>query len=198
MPRPAPGPPWRIGYFGVIRCRRSLECLSALVRSLPGLVEVDVRGKIASSVADQFDTILSRSPGMAYHGAYRYPDDLASIYGQVHLSWVIDCYEAGLNSSWLLPNRLYEGGYYRAVPIAMRGVETGRWLDRHGLGLLIDEPIEQSILELVAGLTPEHYQRAAHAMLSQGEECFITSDRDCSDLTRFLCGSKVDAPSEPK
>lgn len=32
----APGPPWRIGWFGVIRCRRSLQLLANLVRRLPG------------------------------------------------------------------------------------------------------------------------------------------------------------------
>ena len=42
--------------------------------------------------------------------------------GDVHFTWAIDFYEAGANSDWLLPNRLYEGGAHGAVPIALAGV----------------------------------------------------------------------------
>src|SRR6516225_5785654 len=44
LDRPASGPPWRIGWFGMIRCRRSLEILSALTRAAQGAVEVIIRG----------------------------------------------------------------------------------------------------------------------------------------------------------
>ena len=36
-------PPWRIGWFGVIRCQRSLQLLAAVARRLPGQVEVVIR-----------------------------------------------------------------------------------------------------------------------------------------------------------
>jgi hypothetical protein len=42
-----PAPPWRIGWFGVIRCRRSLALLASLVRGSEGKVEVVIRGRIA-------------------------------------------------------------------------------------------------------------------------------------------------------
>jgi hypothetical protein len=38
------GPPWRIGWFGMIRCRKSLDILCALAAQRPGLVEVVIRG----------------------------------------------------------------------------------------------------------------------------------------------------------
>ena len=47
QPDQAAGPPWRIGWFGVIRCARSLAALAALARAMPGQVEVVIRGRPA-------------------------------------------------------------------------------------------------------------------------------------------------------
>ena len=49
------GPPWRIGWFGVIRCQRSLDLLTCLVRQFPGQVEVVMRGRPARGVMPDFD-----------------------------------------------------------------------------------------------------------------------------------------------
>ena len=65
-------------------------------------------------------------------GAYKNPEDLSAIYNDVHFSWAIDFFEEGLNSSWLLPNRLYEGCLYGSVPIALAGTETARFLSAQG------------------------------------------------------------------
>ena len=74
------------------------------------------------------------------------------IYGEVHFSWAIDFFEEGLNSKWLLPNRLYEGCRFGAVPIAMRETETGRFLaDRH-LGLLLDDASPDALAALLGSL----------------------------------------------
>lgn len=134
-----PGPPWRIGWYGVIRCRRSLEILAALVRAHPGLVEVVIRGRPALHEFDDFHRTVAETPGLAFEGPYG-REDLARIYGDVHFTWAIDYFEAGQNSDWLLPNRLYEGGLHGAVPIALAGVETGRWLAQRAAGMLLDEP----------------------------------------------------------
>ena len=165
LPSPPMGPPWRIGWFGVIRCQRSLDALSSLVRRHPGLVEIDIRGKIAANIAAEFDNIVAATPGIRYHGSYQYPDDLTEIYRQVHFTWAVDFYEVGWNSKWLLPNRLYEGGYCRTVPIALGSVETGRWLLRQRLGLLLEESWEASLEETT----------------------------DCDDACRVLGGSGGDA-----
>ena len=136
---PAAGEPWKIGWFGALRCRKSLELLAAFTRRMDGRFEVVLRGRPAYSEFDDFDGFVAAEPHVRFAGPYRNPEDLAAIYGEVHFSWAIDFFEEGLNSSWLLPNRLYEGCRFGAVPIAMRQTETGRFLaDRH-LGLLLDD-----------------------------------------------------------
>ena len=54
--------PWRIGWFGAIRCRRSLLCLAEIARQHPGLVEVDIRGRITEAMGDDFQAIVDATP----------------------------------------------------------------------------------------------------------------------------------------
>ncbi len=44
------GPPWRIGWFGMIRCRRSLDILSSIARAADGAIEVAIRGQPSRAV----------------------------------------------------------------------------------------------------------------------------------------------------
>ena len=162
----AAGPPWRIGWFGIIRCRRSLELLAALARASDGRIEVDIRGRVAHDVIPDFNAQIAAIPGLTFGGPYDRMTDLATIYGQVHLNWAIDFYEEGLNSAWLLPNRLYEGSIFGVVPIALRTVETGRWLSRHDCGLLLDQPIERTLPTLLAGMTPAAFEAARDRVIA--------------------------------
>ena len=100
----------------VIRCRKSLEMLGALSGS---------RVPSRSSPRPAFRFRLPRFRGghrqiatCQFGGPYRNPEDLPELYGDVHFCWTLDYYEEGQNSAWLLPNRVYEGTLYGAVPIA--------------------------------------------------------------------------------
>ncbi len=125
---PAPaGPPWTIGWLGNLRCRKSLTVLKAFAARHAGRVEILIAGRATSAVFDD----------CTYLGPYTAAEQ-PTIYARCHFAWAIDWFEEGLNSTWLLPNRLYEASACGAVPIALRDVETGRWLDAHGAGVTID------------------------------------------------------------
>lgn len=183
---PASSRPWRIGWFGAIRCRRSLLCLAEIARRHPGLIEVDIRGRLTEAMGDDFHEILASAPGLTYHGPYRYPDDLAEIYGRVHFVWAIDFYEAGFNSTWLLPNRLYEGGYCHRVPIAMNGVETGRWLVDHDLGFCLAGDVEKTAENFFLTMTPSAYDEALGKILTADPTLFCFSEETCRALVDDL------------
>jgi succinoglycan biosynthesis protein ExoL len=110
-----------------------------------------------------------------YHGRYRSPEDLASIYDQLDVVWAGDFMEAGYNSVWLLPNRIYEGGYYCTPSIAPAGTETAAWLERHACGFIIGEPLDASLPDLIAGLIEDRQPIAARAavLAALPEDTFI-------------------------
>jgi succinoglycan biosynthesis protein ExoL len=193
-PAASPGEPWRIGWFGALRCRKSLELLAAFTRRMEGRFEVVLRGRPAYSEFADFDGFVGAEPHIRFEGAYRNPEDLARIYGEVHFSWAIDFFEEGLNSSWLLPNRLYEGCRYGAVPIAMRQTETGRFLaDRH-MGVLLDEASAPALAARLADIDADKYAPARRKILAEDRGTWACDLRDCRalvDRLKALAGSSV-------
>jgi hypothetical protein len=181
-----PGPPWRIGWFGIIRCRRSLDILSSIAQAANGTIEVVIRGQPSRAVFADFDAEVADRPHVRYAGPYRNPDDLAGIYGEVHFTWAIDYYESGENSALLLPNRIYEGCRYGAVPLAVEAVETGRWLARRGAGVVCEEPVECQLLAFVQNLRPAQYSDLAARVDALPRSDLAFSPADCRDLVHAM------------
>ena len=181
-----PGPPWMIGWFGMIRCTRSLRLLIELTQQSEGAIQVVIRGKPLEHLFGDFERAIGEAPGIHFLGPYRNPQDLQSIYRQVHFNWAIDMFEQGLNSSWLLPNRLYEGGLYGAVPIALLSVETGRLLQKLALGVLLTDPIATSLRAFFAALTPEKYHDLETAISSVPRATWLCSRSESESLVNWL------------
>lgn len=182
-----PGPPWRIGWFGMLRCRRSLEILLNVARSLPGEVEVILAGRFSPNVFGTMKGNVPRVAGLKFLGPYKEePADLMRLFGSVHFTWAIDFYEAGANSAWLLPNRLYRAVLYGSVPLAMADVETGRWLAGHGTGILLREPLANSLVDMIRRMTPERLADAQAALRRVSRSALMFEPEECRGLVREL------------
>jgi succinoglycan biosynthesis protein ExoL len=185
-PRPPPGPPWRIGWFGMLRCRRSLKALSTLAEAADGAVEIIIRGRPSGVTFPNFEADVAGLRHVRYLGPYRNPCDLATIYGEVHFSWAIDYYERGLNSAWLLPCRMYEGSLYGSVSIAERGVETSNWLLQRGAGVILDEPVEQSLTEFFGRLNHASYAELVTRVAAVPRNDLVIDQANCQALVEEL------------
>jgi succinoglycan biosynthesis protein ExoL len=183
---PPPGPPWRIGWFGMIRCRRSLDLLCDIAGRRPDLLQVEIRGRPSYDVFEDFEAQVARCPGAAFGGRYR-PEDLCALYQGVHFNWAIDWFEAGGNSDMLLPNRLYEGGLAGAPALALEGVETGRWLERHGLGVRFADPA-RSLEPFLETLDPKAYAALRTKAANAPKSLFVAGAEDTGRLARALAG----------
>ena len=182
----AAGKPWKIGWFGALRCRKSLALLDDFSRRMQGRFEIVLRGRPAYSEFDDFDRVVRDAPFMHFAGAYKNPEDLAAIYGDVQFSWAIDFFEEGLNSSWLLPNRLYEGGLYGAVPIAVDGTETARFLAGRKIGFTLDAADAAHLAALLGEMNEQRYLAAFEAMASQDRKQWMVDRADCYGLVQRL------------
>jgi glycosyltransferase involved in cell wall biosynthesis len=184
--KPPAGKPWRVGWFGAIRCRKSFAILSDFARRMEGEVEVVLRGRPAYSEFNDFEAQVKASPHVEFHGPYRNPEDLAAIYGDIHFTWAIDFFEEGLNSDWLLPNRLYEGGLHGAVPIALAATETGRFVTSRKIGLTLDQASPENLVALFQTMNAPRYQELAAAVAGIDRSQWVVGPADCRALVARL------------
>lgn len=184
---PAP-PPWRIGWFGALRCRRSLELLADFTRRQAGRFEVVLRGRPALSEFADFHGFVEAEPWLSFRGPYRNPEDMAAIYREVHFSWAIDFFEAGQNSEWLLPNRLYEGCRFGAVPISMADTETGRFLKQQDIGVRLSEASPEGIEAMLSGMDQDRYRGLKSRVLARNPRTWSYDRSDCAAFVDKLRG----------
>lgn len=185
LARPA-GPPWRIGWFGMLRCRRSVGLLCEIARRAQGSIEVVIRGRPSPHTLQDLEALIADAPHVSFEGAYR-PDQLAEIYGDVHFMWSVDYADEGRNSDWLLPNRIYEGNYFGVPNIAERSKATGAWLAAHDCGLLVEDPVEDTLQRLTA-LDEAGYRRIEDRSRALDTAALAAGPADCRALVRALSG----------
>ncbi|SFH10909.1 glycosyltransferase [Sulfitobacter dubius] len=177
-----------IGWFGVLRCAQSLRCLDALCRGTKGRVRLVLRGRPALDALPQFNRIVAGNPYIEFHGAYRYPEDLAEIYGGIDIAWLVDRFDARANSDWLLPNRLYESCGYGAVPLGLAGTEAGSYLARRGLGLCLHDLNHETLAAQLTELDDASLAKARARVAAVGREQWHYTRQDCARLVQELAG----------
>jgi len=193
-PRPAPHArgegPLTIGWFGNLRCKRSLSLLLALAERFPERVRLSLRGAPAKAEFADFEARVAGRANVCFGGRYRWPDDLAALYRDVDLVWAGDFHDAGANSKWLLPNRLYEGGYYGAPPFAPADSETGRWIEAHGFGFTLAEPLEETLPAFTEALTPERLSEARARLAAASDSVFLQDESEIPNLIEAIMSGR--------
>jgi succinoglycan biosynthesis protein ExoL len=187
------GKPWKIGWFGMIRCRRSFDILSSVARRCGGELQIVIAGRPSAKEFPDFEELVARSPHVTFAGSYRF-DELPALYDSVHFCWAVDYFEKGLNSSWLLPNRIYESSFFGAVPIAVEGVETARWLAEKHIGLALSGEPEAALEAIIMAMTDGYYQELSDALKRIPTTDLADTVESCRQLIRDL--AELNASSE--
>ena len=126
----------RIGYFGVLRCRRSWEILKKAAAGGAGRLEVYIRG--ISRVIDLEE--VGDQPYMIYGGPYVSPDELPDLYGQVDLVWACYPYQGSKTGNWQWAKtvRFYEACFFNKPMLVQAGTEDSRVVEEYDIGLTVD------------------------------------------------------------
>lgn len=185
---PAAAPPWTIAWCGVLRCARSFALLRCLADTLGPAVRIELWGAPAEDQIPDFHARLAGVSNMHFGGRYA-AEDLRGIYARAHFAWCLDFYEAGGNSDWLLPNRLYEGLRHGAIPIALDSVETAHWLKARGVGIVLEEPLEHALATFIAHMSAAKFSALREAVAALPPETTAASREDCRALVARLMGT---------
>lgn len=191
--------PLRVGWVGVLRCRRSLGLLIDSARALGPRVAIHLHGVPALTEIPDFHDRIKDVPNLTFHGRYRSPEDLARIYSGLDVVWAGDFMEAGYNSVWLLPNRLYEGGYYAVPPLAPAGTQTAAWADARGVGFNLSEDLVSTLPRLLEELSIDRSPIAERRarLLALPDSTFVAERGELAALIRDALGQTPRAPLTP-
>lgn len=132
----------RIGYFGLIRCRRSLEILARLAQKFPDQFLVEVAGIYLDVDAEK--AMCGTIRGIRVSGSYRNPEDLPALYQSCDIVWA--CYPHSPasvgNQNWAKTNRFYEACFFGLPLIVSKGTEDARAVEalKVGLSLNLGDP----------------------------------------------------------
>jgi len=173
---------WVIGWFGTLRCPKSMALLEEIAGALGPMVEIYTRGYPTETGLDAYLQIVERHPNWSYDGEYVIPNDLEEMYGRVHFSWCLDFLDEYGNSPLLLACRMYQGGFYGAVPLVVAGSEMHRWLARAGIGHAFVPPYGKSIVDFLRSVTPEAYRAERAEIMARRRELFLEDGRDTRAL----------------
>ena len=141
-----------IGWFGILRCQRSLDMFVKIAETFPLQVDIVLRGRPSLTAVPDFSNIVDQHKNIQFKGAYSAPADLQDIYSEIDMMWAGDFSQDAYNSKWLLPNRLYEAGFHSVPCVALDDSETGNWILQHKTGFYLPNPIEDSFVDLLQSI----------------------------------------------
>lgn len=169
----------RIGYFGLIRCRRSCEVLGETVEKGAGRVSLLLRG-ISLGGAPDLEEFAARSQRIEYGGEFRAPIDLPEMFGRINLLWVASPYEdescCRTDWRWKRTNRFYQGCRFRTPMLAWKNTADGEEVQRRGLGLTLDPDSPAQAAKDILNISPADLRRWRSNLAKLPREIYTYTD----------------------
>jgi succinoglycan biosynthesis protein ExoL len=177
------GGPIVIGYYGLIRCRKSWALLERLSSVAPDRFQVVVWGRLAMEEALPLDQLPM---SMSYRGEYRNPDDVPAIYEKVDVVWGAHAH-AGTNSRWARANRFYEACCFARPLIGQLGTADGEEIERRGIGLCVDLEKPDAALQQIMAISDDDLAIWTRASRELDPKVYAYSDEH-DELVRRMKG----------
>lgn len=165
--------PLTIGYFGVLRCRKSLKMLNRIALEGDGNVKVIVRGVFLDT--EDLEGMIQMNPYMNYEGPYVFPDDLAKIHAEVDMSWLVHAHTRQ-NTMWARIFRFYHACFYGVPMIAQSGSKDGDEVLRYDIGFCIDIEKPDESIQTILNLKQHNYHRWIRNVQQLPEEIYLITD----------------------
>jgi succinoglycan biosynthesis protein ExoL len=165
-----------IGYFGVLRCKRTFEILKLIAKKGKGSVKIYIRGVAGINNKDDLAEI-KHLENIKYGGHYIVPNDLPEMYGNVDIVWA--CYpyqgtELG-NWSWARTIRFYESCYYKKPIFVQSGTEDCKAVNKYNIGICLPLENIESTVDSILNITHEKLSEWKENVSKLPEEIYLYS-----------------------
>ena len=145
----------KFGFIGIIRYPNTILRFARIIAEEFPNHEFHFWGQPACK---DFGVLKQRNYlNIFYHGTFRNPEDLPSIYQQIDIS--IACYDTiSGNVKVAEPNKLYESIFFACPIIVSKNTFLGKKVDMLSVGYVVDASKDENIIKLVDTINNKNYQ----------------------------------------
>lgn len=175
----------RIGFVGVIRSRQIYNFAKVFAALSPDH-EFHLWGIFSPSYSQQEIDALLETPNIHYHGRFRNPDDLATIYSQIDVTMAT--YDTTqINPQYAEPNKLYEAIFYETPIIVSHNSFLADKVERLGVGFSVDALNDEDIRRLTASISEDVLREKTAACHAIPKSESVNINPEFISKCRILC-----------
>lgn len=178
---------WKLGWFGTLKSGGDLEALCEAAKLLEGRLTVDVYGILKKIGREKARSLIEGNRYVTYRGAYNAFTDLPDMYNDVDFMWCADFKKTNLNGALLMPNRIYEAGYFGVPVIVSEGTYTDAFIKQKSLGWSLRDLSASGVAKFFDGMTVHEYNRVVREICETSDSVFV-GDSEGLKLVNALKG----------
>lgn len=163
----------RFGFAGNIRYKATLN-LAAIIAKLYPQHEFHFYGNTESLSSDKLD-VLKSYPNIVFHGLFKNPDDLPSIYAS--MDFCVCNYDiTGVNPRYAEPNKLYEAMFFDTPIIVSPQTYIGKKVKSLNVGFEIDSYDERLVKEVIDAIDDKTYNELRNNVKAINKQVLVTDN----------------------
>lgn len=163
----------RFGFAGNIRYKATLN-LAAIIAKLYPQHEFHFYGNTESLSSDKLD-VLKSYPNIVFHGLFKNPDDLPSIYAS--MDFCVCNYDiTGVNPRYAEPNKLYEAMFFDTPIIVSPQTYIGKKVKSLNVGFEIDSYDERLVKEVIDAIDDKTYNELRNNVKAINKQALVTDN----------------------
>lgn len=180
----------RVGYFGLLRCVRTLDIMIKLAQRESKLTII-LRG-IFMKHTEEYRNLIEEISNIHYLGPYISPFHLEEMYNDIDISWIAYPYSKEDIGNWKLArtNRYYEAGYFSCPMIALRGTRDAARVEENDFGIVLKmDAVDSAVAQLAEELTITNLNKWKSNIGNASKTWFQITDeyQNLSKLIKTTC-----------
>ena len=178
-----------IGYFGVLRCPFTWRVLSTWAAVDPEHRRVLVRGHLGEGAPSSEE--MEAAPGVTYGGAYRWPEELPDLYGQVDMVCAAAPVRADHldNKAWARANRFYESCCFQKPLMVSKGGGDEPDVIEFGIGIGVPFGNLGEAVDAISAINGEDLARWKEGLRRVPQSVYVETEDEWKELSSLVTGS---------
>ena len=175
----------KFAFIGLLRYEKMISAFIHVMVEKNPKHEFHIWGDGGENQKRWVKEICDNYPQVHYHGPFRNPLDLHSIYAQVDINFV--CYDTnGGNERIAEPNKLYESTFFNTPIMVSPNTYLSKVVRERGTGFVVDCHSEEDIHQFFEDLTLERLNEKVAACESIRQDQIIDSVDQVKKILDFI------------